>query len=210
MVAALEEQFGTAGPVERYRMDGKTDPRIITDLLTAAGVDKEDIQAGLPTVYELMAARAHTIFPTKKITVCDGVKPLLAALNQRSDIVLGLLTGNIDRTAPLKLAVGGLEPAQFRVGAFGSDAIERNELPAIAMQRAAQLTGYPFTGEDTVIIGDTPADILCARAGRATAVAVASGWYSTTTLARYEPDHLLKTLSDTPAVLKILLYHRET
>jgi phosphoglycolate phosphatase-like HAD superfamily hydrolase len=73
------------------------------------------------------------------------------------------------------------------------------------MQRASELTGRPFTGANTIVIGDTPADILCARVGKATAVAVASGWHAADTLARYKPDHLLDNLNDTAQVLEILL-----
>jgi phosphoglycolate phosphatase len=65
------------------------------------------------------------------------------------------------------------------------------------MRRAVILTGQPFSGNNTTIIGDTPADIACARAEGARSVAVASGGYSAATLARYEPDFLLDNLADT-------------
>ncbi|MCZ7668668.1 MAG: HAD hydrolase-like protein [Chloroflexi bacterium] len=83
--------------------------------------------------------------------------------------------------------------------------MDRNRLPEIAMKRAQELTGESFTGSNTVVIGDTPADILCARAGKATAVAVASGWHGSHTLAKYKPDHLLEDLSDTQNIQDILL-----
>jgi phosphoglycolate phosphatase len=60
-------------------------------------------------------------------------------------------------------------------------------------------------GDDIIIIGDTPADVQCARAGQARAVAVASGWHSADTLLQYEPDYLFSDLSDTEAVLRVLL-----
>jgi 4-aminobutyrate aminotransferase-like enzyme len=64
-------------------------------------------------------------------------------------------------------------------------------MAGIAIKRASQLTGHTFAGKNTTIIGDTPADILCARAAAATAVAVASGWHAATTLVQYKPDYLL-------------------
>lgn len=204
LTAALEEVFGAAGPVESYRMDGKTDPRIITDLLTATGLAAEQITPRLPQVYQVMAEKALRIYPTRQMRICAGVNPLLAQLRQHPDALVGLLTGNAALTAPLKLETAGLDPAQFRLGAYGSDHMDRNQLPAIAMERATQLTGRSFTGENTVIVGDTPADILCARAGGATAVAVASGWHSVDTLETYHPDHLFPTLTDTKAVLRAL------
>jgi len=205
LMETLRELFGTAGPIDSYKMSGKTDPRIITDLLTAAGLGHDEIEAQLPAVYALMTAKAQAIFPQKEMLPCPGVLPLLAELSGRKDVVLGLLTGNINRTAPLKLIAAGIDPGQFQLGAYGSDARDRNQLPAIAMQRAADLLGRPFNGRRTVIIGDTPADILCARAGKATAVAVASGWYAAHTLAQYQPDHLLENLSDTTSVINLLL-----
>jgi len=210
LVATLEDMFGTAGPIDNYPMNGKTDPRIITDLLTAVGIPQAQVEEKLPAVYHLMAHKAAVIFPTKKMNACAGVPELLSALQQQEGVMLGLLTGNAAITAPLKLLYAGLDAAVFSIGAYGSDHFDRNQLPAIAMRRATELTGYPFTGMDTVIIGDTPADILCARAGQATAVAVASGWHSAATLAQYNPDHLFENLTNTAEVLRILTAQKET
>jgi phosphoglycolate phosphatase len=205
MLAALLALFGDLGEADGYRMDGKTDPRIIADLLTAAGIDKQRIESSLPQVYERMEAEARLRFPQHDITPCPGVEALLAALQGREEVVLGLVTGNIAQTAPLKLLAAGIDPGQFRLGAYGSDHVDRNQLPAIAMERAAAVTGWSFTGENTAVIGDTPADILCARASGATAVAVASGWHAAGTLAQYNPDHLLENLLDTDFIVDMLL-----
>lgn len=202
---ALERLYGTRGPLDSYNMSGKTDPRIITDLLTAVGVSPKEINKQLPAIYELMAEHGQKIFPEKEMAPCSGVPELLAELAKVEGALVGLLTGNSQITAPLKLSAAGIDPQQFRVGAYGSDALDRNDLPAIGMARANQLTGNLFNGNNTVIIGDTPADILCARAGKATAVAVASGWHAASTLAEYHPDHLFENLADTEHVLKMLL-----
>ena len=205
MTAALQEIFGTAGPIDSYAFGGKTDWQIITDLLTAAGITAEKIAQRLPDVYQHMIEKGRHHFPKRQMEPCPGVITLLERLAQRDDITLGLLTGNIAGTAPLKLAAAGIDPAQFRLGAYGSDAKDRNALPPIAMQRAADLTSLAYSGKNTVIIGDTPADILCARAGLATAVAVASGWTNAATLAQYQPDHLLNDFSNTDKTIDILL-----
>lgn len=205
LVYALEQVFGTAGPLEEYSLDGKTDPRIILDLLTAVGFSADEVTPKLPQIYELMARKGQEIFGQRDMHPCPGVPALLARLQARDDVILGLLTGNAYLTAPLKLAAAGIQPDIFKVGAYGSDALDRNQLPAIGINRANQLTGHNFTGYNTAIIGDTPADVLCARAGRATAVAVASGWHSLTTLAKYRPDHLFENLLETDIVLEALL-----
>ena len=202
---ALTQVFGTAGPIDSYKFGGKTDPRIITDLMLAAGIEQKTIDANLPAVYDVMTAQGRETFTEKGIVPCPGIPALLKSLRQRDDVVLGLVTGNIVSTAPLKLKAGGIDPTQFRVGAFGSDNIDRNRLPSIAMVRARELTGHSFNGNNTVVIGDTPADILCARAGKTTAVAVASGWHAASTLAKYRPDYLLEDLKDTKVIEELLL-----
>lgn len=205
IAATLEHLFGSAGPIADYKMSGKTDARIITDLLTAVGVPAAEIKARLPEVCLEMAEQARQLFPRYQILPCPGVVELLAALARRTDVFVGLLTGNASSTAPLKLAAAAIDPAQFRCGAYGCEHDDRNLLPPIAMQRASALAGRPFSGADTVIIGDTPADIVCAHAGQATAVAVASGWHASSTLAGYHPEFLFENLSDTDAVLQALL-----
>jgi phosphoglycolate phosphatase-like HAD superfamily hydrolase len=205
VVFALERLFGTAGPIDGYDMAGKTDPIIIHDLLSAAGFGPADIEARLADIYELMAEGGRQLFAERGVTPCPGVIDLLEALAGHADIVLGLLTGNVAQTAPLKLAAAGIEPSLFRAGAYGSDASDRNVLPALAMERASALTGYRFAGFNTTVIGDTPADIACARAGGATAVAVASGRHTTAMLAEHRPDYVLPDLCDTTKVLQILL-----
>ena len=205
MAAALEEMFGTSGPLESYHMGGKTDARIITDLLTAVGIPAAEIEEKLPAAYELMAVKAREIYPGREIMPCPGIEGLLAYLQGREDILVGLLTGNSRSTTPLKLLAANIDPEQFPIGAYGSDHLDRNRLPSIAMRRAYELTGIQFTGDNTVVIGDTPADILCARAGKATAIGVASGWHSAETLSRYHPDYLFEDLADMPAVKQAIL-----
>ena len=189
---ALEDTFGTAGPCDTYRMAGKTDPLIISDLMGAAGKETAEIEEKLPAIYERMMFYAQKIFSEENVFPCPGVPTLLEVLKGREDVLLGLLTGNIVGTAPLKLAAAGIEPSLFKLGAYGSDHKDRNQLPSFALQRATALTGQPFNGQNTTIIGDTPADIACARAIGARVVAVSSGSYSSNSLTQFQPDFLLE------------------
>jgi phosphoglycolate phosphatase-like HAD superfamily hydrolase len=86
------------------------------------------------------------------------------------------------------------------VGAFGSDERERDRLPPIAVERARKLTGRSYEGEAVVIVGDTPADVRCARAVGAIAVAVATGPPGREALAAADPDFLLNSLEAWPDV----------
>src|SRR6266566_1352022 len=150
---ALLEELGTAGPIDAYRLDGKTDPQIVRELLE----------------------------------------------------LVGLLTGNLERGAALKLRSAGLDPARFAVGAYGSDSGHRPDLPAIAAGRAAQRTGRPVAGGDVVIIGDTPADVACGRPIGARTVAVATGSYDAAALRAAGAAHVFASLADTAAVLEAVL-----
>jgi phosphoglycolate phosphatase-like HAD superfamily hydrolase len=100
---------------------------------------------------------------------------LLEWLSDRAE--LALLTGNYEAVARLKLARAGIgRYFRSRQGAFGSDAEDRTSLPAIARRRAGE-TGRPYPREQTLLIGDTPRDIACARADMLRCVAVSTGPY---------------------------------
>ena len=111
--------------------------------------------------------------------------------------MLGLLTGNLAEGAALKLRSGGIDPERFRVGAYGSDAAHRPELPPIAARRAEPIFGRVPHGAEVVIIGDTPADIACGSGIDARALAVATGGYSVTDLAACGPHAVFEDLCDT-------------
>lgn len=115
----------------------------------------------------------------------------------------GLLTGNIDRAARLKLESFQFDYRQFPFGAYGDDHHDRNQLGPIAIERAEQTHGRSFTpGEDVYILGDTVKDIDCARACGARVIAVATGACDFETLAEAEPDYLFKDLTDCELVLR--------
>lgn len=201
---ALRDVFGTAGALETYEFAGKTDRRIVRDLLVAEGWEEAAIAARLPALDERMAAAGLALFTPETMWACPGVPALLDALGQREDVILALLTGNIRHTVPLKLAAAGIDPALFIDGAYGSDSIERDELFGIALERVRQSTGVHISGKDVIIVGDTPADIRCARAGGGRAVAVATGPYPAELLSRHHPDHLFHDLARTEDVLSAI------
>jgi len=135
----------------------------------------------------------------------DGVEALLTALESRDDVILGLLTGNVEPGARAKLRAVGLDPDRFTVGAFGSDHEHRPELPAIAQQRARDELGIDVPGADIVVIGDTPADIECARGVAARAIGVATGRYVVDELHGHGAAAVFQDLTDTEAVVRAIL-----
>jgi phosphoglycolate phosphatase-like HAD superfamily hydrolase len=201
---ALRDVFGTAGPIDRYDFRGGTDPQIIRDLLGAAGFDPAAIGAGEARLFTRYVEHLEAeVGAGERVSLYPGVAALVEALAGHTGCVVGLLTGNIEPGARIKLRPTGLWP-RFRVGAYGSDHPDRRRLPAVAARRAADLVGRGFQGSDTVIIGDTPRDIDCARAFGAAVVAVATGTYSVSELGAHGPDHVLADLADTARVMSAI------
>src|SRR5881296_3320657 len=192
---ALLEEVGTAGPIASYRFDGKTDPQIVRELLALAGhaaaADDARVQAVCRRYVGLLEAELAK--PTQATRLMDGVADLLAGLEpleSQGRVLVGLLTGNLESGAALKLRSAGFDPARFRVGAYGSDSALRSDLPAVAARRAAALSQRRFAGPDLVIVGDTPDDVACGRPIGARAVAVATGFYDVAALRATGADHV--------------------
>jgi phosphoglycolate phosphatase-like HAD superfamily hydrolase len=157
---------------------GRTDGEIARMLLEAAGVSATRIDERADDVRAACCERyAQLCPPDLSDTVIPGIPALLAELSERDDVVLSLVTGNFEPVGRLKLSRAGLgrffAPGQ---GAFGSDAEDRAMLPAIARRRAGA-DGTAFPRERTIVIGDTPRDIFCARADGVGCIAVTTGPY---------------------------------
>jgi phosphoglycolate phosphatase len=163
---------------------GRTDREITRAILLDAGVDAKRIDDGADAVQE-EACRAYARLCPEDLShaVLTGIPELLATLSQTGGNELALLTGNYEAIARLKLARAGIG-GWFAAGqgAFGSDAEDRAELPAIARRRAGA-PGAPHPRAQTVVIGDTPRDIACAHADGVACVGVATGPYGVAELA---------------------------
>jgi phosphoglycolate phosphatase len=187
MHAALREIHGIDPSAQRAVVEpaGRTDTEIARAILLGAGVGADRIDELASAVREACCS-TYAKLSTDDLshTVLPGVRDLLDWLALHRDrVTLGLLTGNYEPVARLKLARAGLG-GHFETGqgAFGSDAEDRAMLPAIARRRAGT-SGRPYPRELTVVIGDTPRDIACARADGVRCIAVASGPYSAEQLA---------------------------
>ena len=206
MEGALVTVFGASGAPE-YRYDGKTDRQIVRELMRGHGHDDDHIDDHLDELLELYLTRLERELEegARRPTLCEGVLEVLDALEARRDVTLGLLTGNLERGAALKLAAVGIDIGRFRVSAFGSDEEHRPLLPAVAQRRARDLLGLDLRGDRIVIVGDTPADVECGREIGARAVAVATGRYSVEDLAAHAPAALFRDLRDTDAVVHAIM-----
>jgi phosphoglycolate phosphatase len=170
---SLVRVYGAHG-AQRVPAAGRTDTAIARDLAALAGVSSEDFDAGLrdfmASCSELYAQRCPASLSEH---LAPGMRELLQGLRERGDIRFSLVTGNYEAVARLKLeraGIGDYFPAGQ--GAFGSDSESRDLLPALARARAGD---HPR--EHTILIGDTPLDVACARADGVRVLAVATGMY---------------------------------
>ncbi len=157
---------------------GRTDCEIARLMLLQLGVSADRIDGGMLDFKHVCALEYERRVPDDlSAHVAPGVRELLAGLAERGDTTLALVTGNLQPVARLKLAAAGLDGFfPHGQGGFGSDSEDRSELPAIARQRAGR-DGRPYPRERTVVVGDTPRDIACARADGVRCVPVATGPY---------------------------------
>lgn len=204
LARALEEVYGTTGAIDRYDFRGRTDPRIVLDLIGDAGWHEADVRARFEACFGAYLRELDALLSEGALVrLLPGVADVVRLLSARDDAVVGLLTGNIEPGARIKLRSTGLWPL-FRVGAFGSDDADRRCLPAVARQRALDVLGHDIPYERVTIIGDTPLDVDCARACGAHAVAVATGRYTETELAACSPDLLFADLGEVDRVIEKL------
>jgi len=203
---ALIDVFGGTGP-EDHRFDGKTDPQIVRELMRIEGHGDEHIDAHMSPLLDRYVAYLDEELRvgSSGVRVMPGVCELLDVLDARDDVVMGLLTGNLEAGARAKLSSAGIDHTRFRVGAYGSDHETRAELPAVAQRRAREELGLDVRGSDVIVIGDTPADIQCGRGIGARAIGVATGHYSMEELWEHAPAAVFEDLSPTHEVVRVIV-----
>ena len=205
---AFEQVYGvdaTKRPRDGVRYAGMTDPIIFRNLARALGVgaaeQRRDRARLLDAYLESLEEEMGREDPRRR--VLPGVAELLRRLSTRNDVYLGLLTGNIEAGARIKLSPFGLND-YFRGGGFGSDHPDRPEIARLACEKLSRSFGVDFPAARVVVIGDTEHDVACARANGYRAVAVESGWVPREDLEQAGPDALFTDLSDLPTVIRAL------
>jgi phosphoglycolate phosphatase-like HAD superfamily hydrolase len=205
VLAALERIFGWKGPgaADGYDFSGKTDPQILRELVGAA-VGEERLGRDLPRALDLYLEELEKRLDPAAVAVKPGIPELVDRLSSDPRVTLGLLTGNVERGARLKLEPPGLN-RYFLFGAFGSDSPDRYLLPAVAIERARQSTGRIFAGKSVVIVGDSIHDVACGRSLGVRSVAVATGPTSRDRLLAEKPDAFFEDFSDVGRAFEAIL-----
>jgi phosphoglycolate phosphatase len=183
-------------------MAGKTDLQIVKEGLAKLGLPTDN--GYVPKILDSYIGHLKTEIEKSNKHLKPGIKEAMETLaNENARYQLGLLTGNFEQGARIKLGTFGLNE-YFPSGAFGSDHENRNKLLPIAVERFRIISGRDFKFSDCIIIGDTPRDVACAKPYDATCIAVATGPYDAQSLIDAGADVVVEDLSDTENFLSIL------
>ena len=201
LAEAVREVWGAADPgYAAIPAAGRTDVEIAREVCLLAGVPAEQFDARTDD-FEIACARAYGRLAPADLRdrLAPDAERVLSDLAAREGVRLALVTGNLEAVARTKLARAGLaEHFAAGQGAFGSDAEDRTELPAIARRRAGA-NGRPYPRAHTVVVGDTPNDIACAHADELRCVAVTTGPYGAEELGR--ADLVIAGLRELPGLV---------
>ena len=200
MEDALRHAFGIAEINDTVPYSGRTDRAIGRDLLAVHGIHPTPANAS--KLQDAYLAHLPPSLAKHGGKVCPGIGELLAALQPRTDAVLGLLTGNVRAGARTKLGHFGLWD-YFACGGFGDDHFDRDDVARMALAEVRSHVGRDVDPADVWVIGDTPLDVRCARAIGAKAIAVATGWHPFEELAGCQPDFVFNNLSDHTGLLNV-------
>ena len=205
----LSQIFNVSLESRTINPDGKTDPLIAKECLAHFSQEQrwnDESRAGFYASYlacleeEMEQARSNGA-----IRILPGVTALLDQLASKTEFALGLVTGNIEGGARIKLAKAGLD-RYFHFGGYGSDSEDRTALIRMAIERGKDWV-VPAAVEETFVIGDTPLDVIHGRAAGASVIAVASANYTMMDLQACNPDLLVPDLTPLETILSFLHNH---
>lgn len=196
----------TGHPLEKMAdVSGRTEPVIFRENLRLNGVD------GPTDLFDAFAKHQARLYVEragemrKRGRALPGAKEALRAISAEENLIQSVLTGNTRPSSVAKLGAFGLDGfLDLDSGAYGTDNDTRAELVGIAQHRAANYHGTTFDAATTVLIGDTPNDVVAARDGGARIIAVATGKDSTDDLAAKGASTVFGDLSDTAALLRAI------
>jgi phosphoglycolate phosphatase-like HAD superfamily hydrolase len=210
---ALEQAVASVTDLELdevpwIKMSGKTDQRIMREIMDAAGLADDRIDELLPQAMAVsieILADSHDQLANEGV-VHPGVGTLVGRLAQTPGVRQSLVTGNLAPNARRKINALGLDThIDFDVGAYGDDHLDRNELVPMALERARTLRSETYAPDEVWVIGDTEHDLACARAAGVRCLLVGTNWDGIDDLTGLEPDHYAHDLSETDALMDVLL-----
>ena len=202
MERALQQRFGLTCDMRTIDWAGRTDSWIAGEVLRVVGLpdSPQNTHDYLETYLEILPQELQQ---TPQGQVLPGIFELLETLRLNPDFAQGLLTGNLERGARLKLTHFKVWH-YFEFGAYADDSPLRNDLGPHALRRARERHAIEFAPADTFIIGDTPHDVECGKVIGAKTIAVATGKYSVAELAAHRPTAVFPDFADTAAFRRVI------
>ena len=196
---ALAAVWGWEDDIHYINFSGATDLDVLHRILQRHGTPP--LPTEIERFFETMARELQRAVQDRPVHLYPGVRELLEALSADARAVVGLVTGNTEAGARVKLRAAGLDN-HFLLGAFGHEHADRAEIARLALDRARR---QPGAAEAPVfLIGDTPSDIAAAHGIGAVAVAVATGQHPAAELLAAGADVVYETLEDRTRVLHTL------
>jgi len=203
---AFQEVFDITVDREVICPDGKTDPLIAKEILSYFGKEncwnEQSRDQLFATYLTFLRQEMRWARENESIHILPGVRELLAGLSTEPEFLVGLVTGNLEQGARIKLEYAGLSQ-YFRFGGYGSDSEDRTTVTRMGIRRGADLIA-PSPLEAAFVIGDTPLDIVHGHAAGAGVIAVASARYSAEHLQPCRPDLLVPALTPIEPVLSFM------
>ena len=185
--------YGLPEAFSGIRPDGKIDSGIFREIIESRALEVPDTNEAIALLGKAYIKELEKEMPVSPgAELMPGMPELLEKLSALPDTLLGLVTGNLEEGARIKLSRFDLNRF-FSFGAFGSDHEDRAELVRIAVVRAQKATGDTIPiGKNIFVIGDTPKDIDCGKANNAVTIGVATGSYSIDQLREAGADFVFK------------------
>ena len=200
----VRQLFGQGFTLKGIQVSGHLDPLIFAEAAAMNGLSNDPLHHKAFRDHYLVQLEANLEAAGKEVRTLQGINETLAILRKRTDVVLGLLTGNYTRAVPIKLRAVGIDMEWFSVTAFGDEAASRAGLVALAMDKYQSIYGQRVKNQWVVVIGDTPRDVACAKAHGCVSFAVATGSYRIDDLRKAGADVVVKDLSDSNPLIDLI------
>jgi phosphoglycolate phosphatase len=189
---AFDDLYGIPADIGQFTDAGMTDPDVGAKTFAAVMHREATPHELAQVVQRRLEYLPEAVAESEGYRVLPGVPARLRQLS-RDGHLLGLITGNGDGAAHIKLARGDLN-RWFTFGAYASAGLDRAGIVRQAVQRGEALLGQDVPNTEIYVIGDTPLDISAAHAAGCTAIAVATGHFDAAALREAGADHVVETL----------------
>jgi len=195
---ALTEAFGWNDEIRHISFAGATDLDVLDQVFKRH--NRAPTSDDIDSFFNILPVKLREACEDAEITVYPGAIELVEKLSARPEVTIGLVTGNIEPCAHIKLEKAGLR-GHFELGAFGHEHGDRREIARMALDRARASLAPGASFSHKFLIGDTPSDITAAHHIGAVSIAVATGHYTMDMLADAGATHVLHSLEQAAALI---------